>query len=398
MEANLEEDIKKQTAVLEQIRDHYFPQTGPVKIILRFFVRIICIVVAYLGIAETVDWVVNTRVSEDLAKHYAAIAQRLFYEDGNATGAVQCYEKAVELDHGESDYRIALMLMKGMALISDFIGTERALTVDERRQVSRVLAEAKLLHETEAENPMPLVLVAQALLLIGDKTAAVDAVKRAVALAPDDASVHTSACAVHFFAGLLAEAEREFAEAERLNASLPLVTFWKGRLKLARNDVAGAKSAFEDMTRRFPRLPIGHALLGQVLMVDGKTEGKTIRAVFNKVLVQDARNTNAMLGIAETYEREDNFILARLWLNRVLATDAVNLSAFTARARIHAKMGRNEDALADLTSAVDLMPFKPDLYRQRAQLYDKLGDVPRAKSDRATADALEKDKLIVPKN
>lgn len=389
--ARNEEAIKRQTEALEKIRDHYYPKKTLWKRVVTFFAKVSCAIFAYLGIAETVDWIWNVREANALAEKYAAAGERLFYEEGDAASAMKCYEKAAELDTKESEYLMSLTFMKGLSMAKDLLSAERPLTDEEQARVDAALAEAAVLKEMEPDNPMPHVLMAQALLLSGEQDDAIAAVKRAVACAPEDASIRVSACAIHFFSGHPAEARAYLAEAVRLDASLPLAAAWRGMFALAiDHDAEAATARFEEVTRRTPRLPMGHAMLGQALLSGKRPDTKGARAAFRRALVLDAKHMVSMMGMARTYELEGNLLVARLWYDRAIKCDGLSAKALAARANVNCGLGDWKAAAADLTAAIALDSFRADLYRERARAKEKLGDAEGAAADRKTADAIER--------
>jgi len=384
-----EEAILRQTAALEQIRDHYYPQKTWWKKTSKFVGKVVCVIMAYLGIVEAVDWLWNVRESQELAKQYATVAQQLFYEEGNAIGALELYEKCIQLDGDNSKYRIAKSFVRGLSFGLDLFGQRRLLTDAERVRVDETLAEAMALKKREPENPMPYVLMAQALLLRGEKDEAISSIVRAVQLDSKDAAVRITACAMHFFAGRMKEARTQLAEAEQLNATLPLVILWKGMLALALDrDAAAAQTAFRELTRRSPRLPTGHAMLGRALLAGESSDVKAACAAFRRALVLDPKQKIALLGLGEAAMRVNNRALARLWYDRALGQDPNDITALEARARINGLDGDWAGALADWTSAIALAPFRADLYLERAAAYATVKEEKRAAADRRTADAL----------
>jgi len=384
-----EEAIKRQTAALEQIRDHYYPTKSWSKKALHFVSKVVCVIVAYLGIAEAVDWLWNSHQSQELAEQYAAVAKQLYFEEGNDKGATACYERCNELSGNDPKYRISLAFMRGHALGVVLFGQDRPLTDEERERVDGVLAEATVLKNLDPKNAMPHVLMAQALALRGETDASIAAIERAVALEPENASVRVSSCCMRFFAGFPKEARVQLEEAERLDPTLPQSFIWKGMLALTLDhDVRTARKAFETLTKRTPRQAVGYALLGRAFL-EGETPDVTAaRTAFRRAVILNARQLLALVGMAETYEREGNLPVARLWLDRALSVDATCMSALVARARVKGKDGDHGEAVADLTAAIALAPFRADLYRLRAEAREKAGDAVRAASDRKTAAAL----------
>jgi len=59
--------------------------------------------------------------------------------------------------------------------------------------------------------------------------------------------------------------------------------------------------------------------------------------------------------------------------------------AYDHRAEVYRDMGRLDEAIADLTEAINLKPTTETLYRRRAELYDRKGDTERAEENRKMA-------------
>lgn len=385
-----DEVLRRQMIALEQIRDHYYP---PPKVwwkrALYFVGKVICVIVAYLGIVEGIGFVLDKHEAQNLAEQYALVARQLYLEDGDARGAIDCYEKSIELSEGGTEYRIALMFQKGMAIEQSLFLQERPPTAEEYRCMDQILMEACTLVRLEPKRAMPHILMAQALLGRGEREDAVACAERALALEPENAPVRASACAIWFMAGRPEQARAQLDEAERLDPALPTVSCWKGLLALlADHDAVAARMHFKTMTQRVPRLSLGHALLGHAYLAGDKPELKLARAAFNHAIVLDARQVIALVGMADTYEREGNLVLARLWLDRALNMDETSVRARVAHARIDSREGDFPLAIRHLTKAIELAPFRADLYRQRAEVFDKAGDAASASSDRKTLKAL----------
>lgn len=80
--------------------------------------------------------------------------------------------------------------------------------------------------------------------------------------------------------------------------------------------------------------------------------------------------------------------------DRALDRDALSVRALTLRAQGNMKLGRNSDAVTDLTGAIALAPTDATLYMTRAAAYAAIGDQPRALADRN--EALRLDPSAVP--
>jgi len=386
-----EEAILRQTAALEKIRDHYFPRQSVWKKTLGFFLKVVGAVTVAAGLLETGDWYWNTRQSEAMAKESAAVAKRLFFGESNPAGAMRFLEKAVELDGGNVRYRIALAYVKGLATVAELFDLGRPLTKAERERVDACLAEAVFLQQSAADEAMPHILSAQAYMLRGEAELARKSVENAVARDSESLPVRFSACAVMMTLGDCTSARGHLASAAALDAEHPFVFYWKGVLAgLADHDWRTARTAFEDALRRAPNLGLAHLMLGRAIMQDEKPDLAAARAALQRAIAVQPKMNKARLFLSETYEREGNLELARLWLDQVLKQDAACMGALTARARLAGKSGDWKSAEEDLSAAIALAPFRADLYRERGMALGKTGDEAGAAADLRRAEALER--------
>lgn len=386
-----EEAIKRQTEALEQIRDHYYPPpVKPWKKVLGFLLKGLCVVLAYAGVMQTADWYLNVRKSSAMAERCADVAERLFATEGDYAGAMRFFEKAVELDESRVSYRMRLAFVRNVASIAGLFDAGRTLTPEERQRVDAALAEATFLQSVSPDEPLPYVLAAQASVLRGEKAAALEAVGKAVELAPDKSQVRVSACALCYAVGCFDEAKQHLDAAVRLDANRPLVLFWRGTFALTVDkDVVAARMLFEELRRRAPRLALAHASRGRGLLAGPEPDIKGAALAFTQALELDPKMPIAILGMAEIAVRSDNPEIACLWYDRLLGYDPHNMKALVARARMAADAGDWKNAAAYLSNAIVLAPFRADLRRDRAAAYDELGDEAAAKLDRKMVAALE---------
>jgi len=388
-----QEAIQKQTKCLEQIRDHYFPKKSLWKRIAGFCLKVIGAITIYTGMMEATEWYLNSRELEGLAEQSVAVARRLMFEEDDAAGAVAFLQRAVELDGSNAKYRAMLALVKGMATVADLFDIGRPLAADEREHVDAILSEAVFLQSSAPKNPMPYILAAQAYVLRQEFARAIESVEKAVALDPKNVQVHCSACAMRFFSNDIAGARAELAEAVRLDPGFPLVRYWQGMLAaVGDKDFAKAREHFEAMSAVRPRLALPHVMIGWALLNGAKPDLRAARVELEKALKINPHLKRALLMMAETYECEGNLTVARLWLDRALECDSRcrYMKAYLARARINEALGEWRLVGADLTCAIALDPFRVDLYRRRANAFEKNDLMEFAVADRKAADALDK--------
>jgi len=385
-----EEAIRRQTDALEKIRDHYFPRKPLWKRSLGFLLKAVGAVTVAAGIMESADWYWNTRLTDQMAEQSAAVAQRLFTRENDADGAAKFLEKAVELDSGTVKYRISLATVKGLVVLGDLFDIGRPLTPDERRRVDAILTEAVFLQEVAPDEPMPHVLAAQAYAFRGERAAAEKAADRAIALAPESVQPRVTACATRYASGDIAAARRFLAEAERIDPAFPPVAYWRAFFAVSfDNDAKTALSVVDELLCRVPRFALAHGLRGWILMSGPSPDLPAARAAFARAIELDPNMVRSMVLMAESYEKEGDHPLMRLWLDRALRQDPNCMSARIARARLKGKTGDWKAADADLTAALELAPLRADLYRERHRVRTALGDAVGAEDDRKTALALD---------
>ena len=385
-----EEAILRQTQALEQIRDHYFPKRTLWSQLCGAFLKAVGAVTVAAGILEAADWYLNTRQTNTMAEQCADVAERLFTRENDAAGAQKFLEKAVELDSGTLEYRIRLEYVKALVAINDMFDLERPLTADERRRVDDILSEAVFLQEAKPDDALPHALASKAYGLRGEMDAARSELNKALALEPENARVQIAACSLNFDGGDVAAAQRHFAAAERSDPELPLVLYWKSLLAhLVEQDRKAALEHVARLLERTPRFALAHVLRGWILMAGPDADCPSARAAFSRALVLEPDMVRAMMLTAETYEREGDLAMARLWLDRALRQDDKYMGGLTARARVSGKSGDWAASVADLTAAIVLAPLRADLYRLRAEARSSAGDAKGASADRKIAATLE---------
>jgi len=393
--ARNEEGIRRLTAAIEQIRDHYYPPPEkPWKKLRGILLKIVCTILLYAGGVQAVHWYMNMRKSETMASRCAEVAHRLFFYEGDAIGATHFLEKAKSLDPGTIKYRLLRDYVKSTTEMTGLFGLTRPLTSAERERVDAALAEAMFLLETAPDEPMSHALAAQAYALLGAREPAIAAAERAVALAPDVSQMHVCACQVYYTVGEIAKARHEIAEASRLHPQPPIVLFWRGFFALNEDhDASAARAIFEELARTAPRLALSHVALGQAILEEKNPDFPKAAAAFRKALKMDPGFYSAMLGLGEMALRTNDRSVARLWYDRALHLDPNCIKALEARAHLSELEGNWPAAIADWTGAIALAPFRADLYCGRAAAYDGAKDEAHAKSDRKMAAVLEENKL-----
>lgn len=358
--------IREQAEYLRDIRNHYFPSRSFWNRLWTNALKILGVVLAYAGLTETANWYWNTRVECTMAKQCAEVAERLLERENDPDGAVRFFEKAVELDRNETDYRIRLAYARGIAVIDDLFDLGRQFTVEESAKVEEIQAESIYLRTIAPDRPMPYVLTSMVQALRGDKEGALESVKKAVELAPEDAFIRLNSCGIHYAMGCIDEARRELARAEAMEPDAPFVCYWKGRFAMDQDkDLKTAKTCFEKMVQLSPGHDLARLMLTRVLFESGELKPAEVRPMIESALMIRPASEDAMLLMSRTYEREGDYRAALEWLDRHLKTDEKCMAALAAHARLSGLVGDRKTAMADLDRMIELAPFNSELRRLR---------------------------------
>ena len=141
----------------------------------------------------------------------------------------------------------------------------------------------------------------------------------ALALEPGNARVQISACSLNYDAGDMVAARRHLVEAERLDPEFPPVLYWKSSLALTvEQDRESALRHVDRLLERTPRFALAHVMKGWILSTGPNADFPAARASCLQALVFRPDLVWAMVLAADTYEREGDLAMARLWLDRAL--------------------------------------------------------------------------------
>ena len=106
-------------------------------------------------------------------------------------------------------------------------------------------------------------------------------------------------------------------------------------------------------------------------------------------LIADSKSADdtaaARITLAEIYMGRNNTSAAEPLINAILQADARNINGLALRASLHISRGQNDDAIADLRSALNDQPQSPELLANLAVAYEHTGAIELA--DKAFADA-----------
>jgi tetratricopeptide (TPR) repeat protein len=108
-----------------------------------------------------------------------------------------------------------------------------------------------------------------------------------------------------------------------------------------------------------------------------------------KTLITDAKTPEntlaAKITLAEMYMNRNNVAEAEPLITSILQTDSRNINGLALRASLHINRGQNDDAIADLRTALNDQPNSPELLANLGIAYERNGSIELA--DKAFADA-----------
>ncbi|MCL5975594.1 MAG: tetratricopeptide repeat protein [Gammaproteobacteria bacterium] len=112
--------------------------------------------------------------------------------------------------------------------------------------------------------------------------------------------------------------------------------------------------------------------LGQLHVVSGQLDEAMKKA--EKALSLDPENTDAILLKATTLIKQENFGMAEAEISRVLAIDAQNMEALTARVMLYKNSGQTRRALTAADEALAIHPDAMPLKMIKLSVYQELND------------------------
>ena len=109
-------------------------------------------------------------------------------------------------------------------------------------------------------------------------------------------------------------------------------------------------------------------------------------STFRKAYVMDSKDWTAFQ-IAHCFEEKGCIDQAVLEVNKIVACNPRDADAYRMRSRLYEKLKKYQEALRDLTAAIDLEPTSK-LFLDRARLYEAIGRKDLAAKDKKTAEAM----------
>ncbi len=259
----------------------------------------------------------------------------------------------------------------------------------------------------DGNDPHVLALLAQAALKLHQFDKAASYFERASAAAPDNALLKTELAVTELRSGqedtgvellrelaaqdpkrpetaalLIATLMREgkydeaLAAVDKMDVKGPLPWLYRGQIKAARGDLAGAIEAYESAAKEDPTFTPAHFALAQVYGQQG--EIAKARQELEAVIATDPKSVRAMLAEAELAARDDKPDDTLALLKKAIAADPDDTQAPLALANYQVIQGQVPDAKKTVE---DLLKSHPDL----PGALDLLGRIQVQQGDKAAA-------------
>ena len=383
------ETIRRVADYLREIRDHFEPISMFVEKVppkWKATMRLVRTVVGLGAVAMILvkggAWYYQRQLIHEMAERYIRVAEELYYGENNADVAMPFVEKALELEDENPDYIFFKAYMKGMAATARLLNLDRPFTKEELNQAHQALAEAKFLEQLAPERAEPYILQGQILAALKETDRATRALEKAVSLDPMNDFAHVRLALVKLDRRDVQGAKASLAEAEHINPASKWVWLWKGVIARENDgDLAAARTCYEKALEIDPHFDLALYNLGASYI--GKTEKNYEKARENylKVLKVNPDYKEACYAIGMTYGYENNYAVAKVWMEKAIALDAGFLTAHKFLGVVLGEMKDYEGAIASYEAALHLDPMNDDIYVRKSKMELALGKYDEALRD-----------------
>ena len=372
--------IRELTDYMHQIRDFHMPWAySPVKTKIRKrFIRPILKISTGVAIGMSLYRGVGVYLEKQqlhkMADQYAYVATELYEKENNPEVALPFIEKAIAINKDAPDYLFLRAYMQGMAATRELLNLKRPFNKAELDVAHRSYAEALYLNKIEPERAEPFILQGQILSALKDKKRARAAIEKAVALAPNNAFAHIRMAMIQLDGNDVSNAVKSLDHALQLDPNAKWAWFWKGIVASDyTKDVEEARRCCDKALEIDPKFDMAYYNRGWTYASDKVKRYDLAREEMRKALTVNPDYKEACYAIGMFYGYEDNYAIAKVWMDKAIALDKNFLSAHKWRGIICSEMGQFNDAVKSFDAAITLDPMNADLYVRRARMEEKLG-------------------------
>lgn len=375
------EAISRVADYLREIRDHFEPISAFVEKVpprWKASMRLLRAVIGFGAVAAVMlkggAWYYQKRVIHEMAERYIRVASDLYYGENNADVAMPFVDKALALEDENPDYIFFKAYMKGMAATAKLLNLDRPFTKQELNQAHQALAEAKYLERLAPKRAEPYILQGQILAALKETSRAKAALDKAVSVDPGNDFAHVRLALVKLDEKDADGARASLATAEAINPSSKWVWLWKGVIARENDgDVVAARACYEKALEIDPRFDLALYNLGASYISRKEKNCAKARENYLKVLKVNPDYKEACYAIGMTYGYEDNYAVAKVWLEKAVALDAGFLTAHKFLGVVLGEMKDYGGAIASYEAALHLDPMNADIYVRKAKMESALG-------------------------
>lgn len=382
--------IKRQLAYFEELLNYFKPWRASEWDWYRTFrgkyygklLKLFAVITLYTGLFKTVQWYVNFQQISRMAERYVEVANRMYCEEGNPDVAMSFIDKAIKLRDGNAEYRFLRAYIDGLATTRLLFNLGRPFTKDELDKAHQSLAEAVFLQELEPNRAEPYLLQGQILTALKEYNRAEAALSKAVELAPNSDFAHVRLGMFRIERGDASGAAKELDLALQLNHKSKWAWLWKGVLANdLQKDPEGARRCYESALKIDPKFDMALYNLGWTWARGKEKDYNRARKCMLDALRVNPAYKEACYAVGMFYGYEDNYQVAKVWLDKAIGMSAGFLEALKMRGVVKGEMGDYAGAISDLDEAIRLDPMNSDLYVRRAKMSFSLDRVDDAIGD-----------------
>ncbi len=316
---------------------------------------------------------------------------------GHRSEARQAYEKAISLDES------------GPALVKSYISLTRILGKDGKTEAAEnILSKAKARFP---EDPLVYQALAELSSSRGSFEKAVEQYEQALELDPGNLALHFAKAVALRKARRFEEAERQLDHVEKMAQDYPGLALERGNLLEASGRSEAALAAYEKALAEAPdsldmMLRVGCArasagqgepaveLLNQVYeerpnsaevnfclglgYLHGDSSLEQAKRHLKRAVGFDASRASYHLYVGWVAIELGDYPLASVSLEKALELDQTLADAYWKRGELRVKQGAVDDAVSDLTKALELSPSRVEAHAQLALAYLQNGKEPLA--------------------
>lgn len=360
---------------VRELKNHFIPAVEEARFrrIAKYavlpVVKALALFAFIAGLWDCLGWVIDRYEISCMAKRYAQVAQAIYQQENNPQVAATFLDKAIELADGNADFRFLRAYMQGMAATRTLLNVGRPLTKAELDCAHAALAEAKFLEGLKPKRSEPYILQSQILAALGEQKRAKELIEKAVALDPANDFAQVRLALV-----LLNEKDLQGAEAA-LDLALTLspgskwALLWKGIVaQNYRRDLDTARLFYGKALAVDPKFDMALYNFGATYVVGEQKDYATARKYYFKALKVNPDYKEACYAIGMTYGYEDNYMVAKVWMEKAVALDPGFLIAHKFLGVVLGEMKDFEGAISSYDAALHLDPMNADIYVRKAKM------------------------------